>query len=129
MKFIGNRQFISIKVEKKKSNLELFKEELKARQEERSERHRIKSVIRCGHKKRQSHLYLRVPNHIYFPRCRIKSSHVVFDVFSSKTPMWCPLNVFHKIRDYLFSGLLKTYNETKFLSGAASLNSDFCRFF
>jgi len=32
--------------EKKKSNLEMFKEELKARQEERQERHRIKSVIR-----------------------------------------------------------------------------------
>ena len=32
--------------EKKKSNLEMFKEELKARQEERQERHRIKNVIR-----------------------------------------------------------------------------------
>ena len=32
--------------EKKKSNLEIFKEELKAMQEEREERHRIKDKLR-----------------------------------------------------------------------------------
>ncbi len=32
--------------EKKKSNLEIFKEELKAMQEEREERHRIKGILR-----------------------------------------------------------------------------------
>ena len=34
--------------EKKKSNLEIFKEELKARQEEREERHRNKAQIKSG---------------------------------------------------------------------------------
>jgi hypothetical protein len=32
--------------EKKKSNLEIFKEELKAMQEEREERHRVKGMLR-----------------------------------------------------------------------------------
>ena len=27
-------------------------------------------------------------------------------LFSCNTPMWCPFNVFHENRDYLFSGLL-----------------------
>ena len=37
--------------EKKKSNLEIFKEELKAMQEEREERHRIKNMVRSGEAK------------------------------------------------------------------------------
>lgn len=45
-----NQKSLKLKKDKKKSNLELFKEELRQMQEEREERHRLKKIIKeTGH--------------------------------------------------------------------------------